>query len=484
MRVVMATASTMPKPPPRLTRTVPSTSISRIARVADIARFAAQTYGKTRLLKLGTATPEEVGSWIARESTNMGPLFVKLAQLVSARSDALDPGLVRALSVVQDAVDSEFIEKPNVRGYEVVGDAPLKAGSVASVWLARRTSDGAEVVIKKLHAKVREAFELDLPAIIGVLRVASIAGVPGADNFFEIVDEARPTLLRETDLSLEAETMAAYKKSAPACVVIPEVIESQRDYVVQEYVPSRKITEVKAPCAPLARRLMRIFVASLLEVGIVHGDPHPGNIGVLDDGRVVLYDWGVGVEVYGLRANMTNLVKSVAFGDLESFVESLQAIGVLEASGSDSYRVVKILEKLANTPPEDFHVSLSKQPEFSDSSGRRLVRFNSETVYLLRSLGMTEGLCRRLDPEFSYESYWEPDLKRIVDKAMADTPNPREIAEKWIKTVAASPETQRKTLDVVQQMNLELRDELVAVRTSLHNTIAAAVILLVLMNIL
>jgi predicted unusual protein kinase regulating ubiquinone biosynthesis (AarF/ABC1/UbiB family) len=456
---------------------------SRACRVLDIARFAASTYGKTRILKIGAETPEEVGAWIAKESVSMGPLFVKLAQLVSTRSDALDPSLVKALSVVQDSVETENVERPNIPGYCIEGETPIKAGSVASVWLATRKSDGSKVVVKKLHSKVREGFEVDLPAIIGVLRLASAIGIPGAENFCEIVDESRPMLLRETDLSLEAETMIAYRKNAPKCVVVPEVIECGRDYVVQEYVPSRRISEVVAPCAPLARRIMRIFVSSLLEIGTVHGDPHPGNIGVLEDGKVVLYDWGAAVEVHGLRANMTNLVKSLAFGDLEGFVESLQTIGVLDASGSDSYRVVRILERLSKSPPDEFHVSLSKQPEFSDSAGRRLVRFNSETVYLLRSLGMIEGICRRLDPDFSYESYWEPDVKKIVDRAMGDPPNPREIAEKWIKSAAAGPENQRKTLDVVQQMNLELKDELVATRVSMRNmALAFAFIVFALAN--
>lgn len=451
--------------------------VSRVCRVADIARFAMATYGKTRVLKLGAETPEEVGAWIARESVAMGPLFVKLAQLVSARSDALDPALVKALSVVQDSVETENVEKPAVDGYEIVGDAPLKAGSVASVWKARRVSDGSEVVVKKLHSMVREGFEVDLPAIVGVLKVASAVGIPGAENFCEIVDESRPMLLRETDLSLEAETMKAYRKSAPSCVVVPEVIECGRDYVVQEYVPSRRISEVKAPCAPLSRRLMRVFVSSLLEIGIVHGDPHPGNVGVTEDGRVVLYDWGAAVEVHGLRRNMTDLVKSVALGDLEGFVASLQSIGVLDAGGSDAYRVVRILEKLTRSPPDEFHVSLSKQPEFSDSSGKRLVRFNSETVYLLRALSMIEGTCRRLDPDFSYELYWEPDVKKIVDRALGEPPNPREIAEKWFRAAAAGPETQRRTLDVVQQMNVELKDELVATRVTLRNVVVAAALL-------
>lgn len=455
---------------------------SRIGRAIDITRFAAATYGKTRMLKLGNETPEEVGSWIARESIAMGPLFVKIAQLVSARSDALDPALVKALSVVQDSVDSSDVKRPDSEDYEIIGEDPIKAGSVASVWLAKRKSDGKLVVIKKLHDGVKKGFEVDLPLIIGVLRAATVAGLPGAENFYEIVNESRPMLLRETDLSLEAKTMETYRASAPTCVVVPEVIESGPDFIVQQYVPSRRISDVKSPCKPLARRVMRVFVSSILEIGTVHGDPHPGNIGVLEDGRLVLYDWGAAVEVNKLRKGMTNLVQSLAVSDLEGFVESLQEIGVLQAGGSDSYRVVRILEKLVNSPPEEFHVSLSQQPEFADSSGRRLVRFNSEAVYLLRALSMIEGMCRSLDPDFSYESYWDPDVKKIVERAVGDPPSPREIASKWLRVAVAGPETQRRTLDVVQQMNLELRDELAETRSMLKNVVVAAAALVTMLS--
>jgi predicted unusual protein kinase regulating ubiquinone biosynthesis (AarF/ABC1/UbiB family) len=222
---------------------------------------------------------------------------------------------------------------------------------------------------------------------------------------------------------------------------------------------------VRGPCAPLARRLMLLFAASLLEVGIVHGDPHPGNIGVLRDGRLVLYDWGASVDVTRIRGSLGKLVGCLAAKDLEGFVDALQAIGVIDASrGSDAHRVVRILEKLLLVPPEDFHVSLSQQPEFSDSSGRRLIRFGTDTVYLLRALSMIEGTCRTLDPDFSYETYWREDIGRLFERTAAARAAPAASVRTWLHAAASSPDIQRKTLGVLQQTNIELRDELMQTR--------------------
>lgn len=455
---------------------------TRVLRLARISKFAISTIAKTQLLSRKAITPRHFGAWIAADAIALGPLFVKLVQLASARSDVLDPELVEALSVVQDEVIFDGIQRPEIAGY-VVDAEPLKSGSVASVWMATRASGGGRVVVKKLHEGVRETFERDLPTLVGVLRAATAARAPGADNFYEIVSESVDMLLREADLSLEAAAMTEFRSRAPAGIVVPRVIEASTDYIVEEYVPSRKISSVKGPNPALARRLMLFFATSILEIGIVHADMHPGNVGVTPTGGIVLYDFGAVVETTRLRASLGKLVTTLAARDLEGFVGSLQKIGVIDAGrGSDTYRVVRILEGLLELPTEDFHVSLSQQPEFSDSSGRRLVRFNPEAVYLLRSLNMVEGTCRTLDPDFSYETYWNESggLRELFEKNVEVEVDFANAFRSWLVSATAVPDNLRKTLDAAQQLNFELRDEITATRALVYNVsfaAAAAVVL-------
>ena len=456
---------------------VPPAVVAKVRRLAEITKFSAEAFAKTSLLTKGVVTSEEVGKWIVDESTRMGPLFVKIAQLVSARVDALDPALAVALSMVQDEVECEGTTRPMVAGYVVDdGDRPLKAGSIASVWLARRETDGKRVVIKKLHAGIRESFELDLPAIIMILRLATAVRIPGAENFYEIMRESEDMLYAETDLEKEAFYMRAFRKNLPAGVIVPEVIEGGHDYIVQEYVHSTKISRVRGPNPRLARKLLSVFVYSILETAVVHADPHPGNVGVLSDGTIVLYDFGACVTTRGIRGSLAKLLGAVAVGDTSALVAALIDVGAVDAKGSDAYRMVTVLEKLSRTPPDQFHVSLAEQPEFADGSGRRLVRFGTDTVYLLRALSLVEGTCRTLDPDFSYESYWKSDLEEIVTDALESGNDDMRggnslgnAVSGWARAVASMPDNSKRMLDATHQLNIELRDDLREMRRSFSN---------------
>lgn len=481
----VATPTPPSKPPPR---SKPPSTASKVARLAEIARFSAKAFAKTSLLSRGLLTSEEVGAWIVDESTRMGPLFVKISQLVSTRVDALDPALAAALSMVQDEVECAGTTRPDVSGYAVDGgEKPLKAGSIASVWLARRKSDGERVVIKQLHAGIRESFELDLPAIIAILRLATAACIPGAENFYEIMCESESMLYSETDMRKEAVFMKDFGDDVPRGVVVPKMLGCGDDFIVQEYVPSRKISTVKGPNPRLARKLMAAFLTMILDTAIVHADPHPGNLGVLADGTIVLYDFGACVTTRGIRGNLAKLLGAAAAQNTDALVDALVAIGAVDARGSDKYRMINVLNKLASTPPSEFHISLAEQPEFADGSGRRLVRFSTDTVYLLRALSLVEGTCRTLDPGFNYETYWKLDLQAIVTDALerrkGDGDDLGRAVFDWARSAASVPDTAKKGLDAVHLMNVEMRDDLRDMKQAITNMGAAGLALLLLSHL-
>ena len=473
--------------------------VARGARALEIARFAADAYVQTWALDDdddddngdgggsdrqpgAAAAAAEVGAWFADRCTSMGPWFVKLGQLFSTRSDVLPVEIVDALASLHDAVEygDDVIVRPAVRGFTVTSIAPINSGSVASVWPATADADGRRVVIKQLHRGVRASFEQDLPIIIGVLRLAMVLRVPGAANFYEIVTESLPRLFDETRLDKEALNMIAFSSAAPAGVRVPAVFGYGSEYIVQEFVRSTKVTTCVSgrPCPALARQLMIVLVRSVLDVGLVHADGHPGNIGVLPDGSIVLYDWGACVDVSHIRRELATLFDALASGNLDLFVECLQSLGVIETtSASDAYRVVRVLRKLAKTPADEFHVGLSRQPEFADSAGNRLVRFNADVVYLIRAVSLVEGVCRSLDPYFSYPSYWDMDVREIVKGFMDERNrerdserNPGVVVAGWLTAAAGMPDTQRRTLDATYEMTATLREEMAETRRAVSVT--------------
>ena len=437
----------------------------------DVAGFSASAYLVTRMVGRRAMTPAAAGAWIAREAARMGPLFLKLAQLVSAREDAIDPDLARALSVVQDRVDVERPEPPRPpEGFVVTGTRPIKAGSVAAVWKGVREVDGSEVAIKALHPGVRAAFELDLPLVGGVLDAAAGVGVPGAENFAEIVRESAAMLVAETDLAREAAAMRAFGEIAPPGVVVPRVLASTESCIVQQFVPARKISEVRGPNPALARRLMATYAFTVMRTGLAHGDPHPGNVGVAPDGRLVLYDWGASVDTSPIRAGLGRMLAAAATRDLDGLVAAMGDVGLVRAAGRDRKRVVALLERMARVPPAEFHVALARQPEFSSSDGRRLVRFGTDAVYLLRGLSLVEGTCRALDPDFSYERYWDLDLREVAESAASDAAGWGGGVTTWIRGLAPVVGDATEIATAVD----DLRDDIVADRRETWKVAVAA----------
>ena len=160
------------------------------ARLASTVRFVARTYRTLHHMKVRHITPYQAGENLARETSAMGPLYTKLAQFISARQDTLDADFIEALSSVQDRVvvaETQFV--PSVPGYTILDAAPIASASIADVYRGRCESTGREVAIKVRRAGVKEAVKEDLPLLTGVMRAASLVGVPGATNMFELIDQ-------------------------------------------------------------------------------------------------------------------------------------------------------------------------------------------------------------------------------------------------------------------------------------------------------
>lgn len=362
-------------------------------------RFVARTYGTLRDLKHRRVAPAVAGRRIAGDVAAMGPLYVKMAQFLASRRDALDPEFADALAVVQDRVPPGG-EAPTVEGFDVgelVGSA-----SIADVYRARRRADGADVAIKRRRPGVSERVREDLPLLRGVMGAAAAAGLPGAANVAELVREAEPVLLGELDFRLEARAQTRFRRRMHATapwLVVPRVLAASEDTMVSHYVPSRRLGEVLGPNPALATRLMDMYMR-MLEEGVVHADPHPGNVGVLPDGRVVLYDFGAVLEVpESTRRLATGVLAAALSRDADGVVGALEGMGVLRVAGGRRVAVRRLVRAVL-ADPAAMHTTLADDPEFAQQG---LVRFSREFLYLTRTLALVDAACRSLDPDFAYD---------------------------------------------------------------------------------
>jgi predicted unusual protein kinase regulating ubiquinone biosynthesis (AarF/ABC1/UbiB family) len=152
-----------------------------------------------------------------------------------------------------------------------------------------------------------------------------------------------------------------------------------------------------ADAKAFVRDLMTFFILQLLEYGLVHGDPHPGNIGRSADGRVVVYDFG---NVIRLSRKERHLVKELVY---------LLIV-------RNKYAVAKLLPSLGVQVGnvEDLHNYIDKYVEYMETIDYRTlqklykpnaelpVKLEGKVLRIVKAFGTLEGLCKELDPDFNY----------------------------------------------------------------------------------
>lgn len=373
----------------------------KMMRAVDTVHFVTRTYNTLRGVQTKQVAPRTAGTVLAKEVADMGPLYVKMAQFISARRDALPQDMVEALSVVQDAVPSLHPPPvPLLDGYDI-RETPLASASIADVFEGRRISDGTRVAVKRLKAGVKSQIATDLPLLMATMNGAAFFNVPGARNMYELIRESQSMLMDELDFRKEAAAMLRFQHAYTDVpwLVIPRVIRASEDTLVSEYISSFKLSQVALPCPELAQRLMDMYMLMIQE-GQVHADPHPGNVGFLEGGSIVLYDFGAVVEVeVDVARAVTRMLQAGITKNAEGLLGALEDIGVVRVQPGQRTSVRRLLRKVLGG---NVHKELQNAPEFTDSE-RRIVKFGTTFIYLVRTFSLIEASCKALDPGFEYD---------------------------------------------------------------------------------
>ena len=387
------------------------------SRGVNIAKYVARTYQNVKKIQQGGEIGKKAADEFVRDTSNIGPIAVKMSQFLSARGDVLDENTMRVVERFQNEVivDSEVL--PDFTFYEF-DKTPIASASIASVYKGKRKTDNSDVVLKRVRPGVKERITEDLPLFITVLDIAKFFGIQGAENMLEIVRECRPMILGELDLRHEAKTTSMFKKkfSYLDWLTIPTVYEAGETYMISEYAPSRKITDA-VPNGFLAKRLFELYVRMILDIGLVHADAHAGNVGIRSDGTFVLYDFGATIDIRDVKPNISRCIKAIVTENSDSLIRELEQIGIIK-SGASATRLRRIVPKLKKImESDDFNVELAKIPEFT-SNDNRIFELTTKYVYLIRSLTIVEGIVTYHDPKFSLKKY----IKKFEDLIDVDVP--------------------------------------------------------------
>ena len=176
---------------------------------------------------------------------------------------------------------------------------PIAAASIGQVYRAKLAEDGRAVAVKVQYPGINEAVKADMKNLGLLLRLAKRM-TPQLD-VKAVGDEIRERIIEELDYELEASnhrTMARLYRDHPFIVIPPVVTSLSRERViVSELVTGEGFEKIRTEPDEVRDRIgeivFRFYYGSMFRHGRFSGDPHPGNMILLEDGKVAFLDFGL-----------------------------------------------------------------------------------------------------------------------------------------------------------------------------------------------
>jgi hypothetical protein len=296
---------------------------------------------------------------LARVLTLLGPTFIKAGQSASIRTDLLPPAYIRGLTSLQDQVPPFSSKEARAMVEEALGQGPearallaslspmpIAAASLGQVYKGK-DSTGRAVAVKVQRPRMSRQIALDMLLIRDVLApLASLLSLPG--DLQGTADAWGSGFVDELDYTAEARNAAYFNANvakgalngsvfAPAAV--PEL--SSRRVLTTEWVDGQRLdrTDAQDDVPRLCSLAMSTYLEMMLSDGVLHCDPHPGNLLRTADGRLCILDWGL-VTTIEPELQLT-LIEHVAHLTAEDYAKARRGWGSGRVGGKVQLTLVR-----------------------------------------------------------------------------------------------------------------------------------------------
>jgi ubiquinone biosynthesis protein len=366
----------------------------------------------------------------------LGPVFVKVGQILGTRRDVLPAALCDELRrlhadvapMAPAAARSAFADLYDDAVFRELGEAPVASGSIACVFRGV-LDDGREVAVKLRRPGIEQVIARDLALFMRTMRAAgrlrAFRGIPLECLAADVAAAVRG----QVDFAAEAAALVHLRETLAAVprVWIPAVEQELcRDgAIVMEHIPEldRRTIERLPPSA--AHRFARSALTAVYEMlfveGFVHCDLHPGNLYVTSSGQVVILDAGFTVQLSDrLRRLFADFFLNMSLGRgrrcAAIVVKSASAVAPDADLDAFSSGLADLVERNARIAACDFSL-IAFAAEMFDLQRRFGLMAATELVFPLLSLLVVEGTVRALDPELDFQDVARPVLMRGVFQA-------------------------------------------------------------------
>ncbi|GAB6118166.1 AarF/ABC1/UbiB kinase family protein [Thermoanaerobacter brockii subsp. lactiethylicus] len=370
----------------------------------------------------------------------LGPTFIKMGQILSTRPDILPKDVIKELEKLQDKVPAfSFDEVKSViqnefgesleEAYAEFEPTPLAAASIAQVHMAKLWS-GKTVVVKVQRPGIEKIIAQDMRILEDIAKFVDNHTKYGKlYNFTKMVEDFKKRLEEELDFRIEGENAEKFKKNflKDKKVKIPSIIwtHTTRRVLTMEYIDGiplndfNAIDEAGLDRGAIARNLAKSVLNQILRDGFFHGDPHPGNIMVLEDGTIAFLDFGmVGSLSPERKRQFSKMLLGIVYKNSRMIIESIIDLNAVTLNVN-----MKKLEKDINNLRDRYvEIPLEKLKVGEVLNGIFDLVFSYNIVIpnefnmLAKSLITLEGIVEKLDPKISVLEVAKPIAKQLIPK--------------------------------------------------------------------
>jgi ABC-1 domain protein len=417
----------------------------------------------------------------------MGPAYVKFGQMLSNRNDILPEEMISELQKLQDKVEIQEVdirkklaEELNIipeEYFQSIDEEPMASASIGQVFRAV-LKNGEKVVLKVRRDNIDNVVETDLVIMKDMAKFFEKYDVNAKNmNLLYIVESFENMLKKELSLINERKNMERFENNFKGNehLHVPVVYKelSNNRILCMEFIEGIKITDKekieKTGFNPkeIASLGLELYIKQVMKYGFFHADPHPGNIFLGKDGKLIFIDFGAMGTLYPYEIELLEeLTLNFLQKDVKKMIATIKELA-LDYNISDEKRLERgfydILSMVDGTSLEEINlVEIMERVKILLSQNQVLL---SEDVYLLvKGIGQIEGIGRHLNPQLNIMQEIGKNAQEIMVKRMS----PKYILEKGMGKVGefsenwlTLPSDLKRLLEKIQNNELKHRHELV-----------------------
>ncbi len=362
----------------------------------------------------------------------LGPVYVKLGQLLSTRPDLLPGKYVDALTDLQAKVPAvawtevesqlqQQLSQPVEETFATINPEAVAAGSIAQVHRAT-LKNGQSVALKVQRPGIEAVVAQDISLIKSLAELASLTDFGKDYDTVALAEEFTTALEAELDFTTEANyteqlrrNLSASRWFDPQQLVIPKVnweLTTPKLLVLEwlegfpllssELSQSRSDQEADTKRRAITTLLFRAFFQQIYLDGFFHADPHPGNLFALSDGRVALLDCGM---IGRLDPRTQQILTEMLLAIVDIDAQRCSQLTLELAESGQPLSLDRLTNDYERMLRKYYNLSLD-QINFSEVfyevlqvSRNNKIRLPSNMGLYAKTLANLEGVARSFDPE-------------------------------------------------------------------------------------